>query len=186
LAFSIRNRRRKADIVTAYVREHGLRTVIVSGASGGHRAPNEMIVERALLEVSTVVCGFDIVARGRSQWPLVVADGCHLPYRDDAADLVLSNAVIEHVGQVAEQRRFAEEQVRVGRHCIITTPNRWFPIESHTSAMFRHWSGKWRESRQEFTRLMSLKEFKELLPARATVLGRPWSATFLAIIPPAP
>lgn len=185
LAFSIRNRRRKAAIVKAYIRENGLRTVIVSGASGRDREPNEMIVERALLEVCTVVCGFDIVARGTTQWPFVVADGCALPYRDKVVDLVVSNAVIEHVGQKEEQQRFVAEHVRVGRHCIITTPNRWFPVESHTSAVFRHWSPGWRTSRREFTRLLSLTEFKELVPLGATVKGRPWSATFLALIPPA-
>jgi hypothetical protein len=186
LAFSIRNRRKKAAIITDYIRERGLRTVIVSGASGRDREPNEMIVERALLDVASVVCGFDIVARGATQWPFVVADGCQLPYRDKAVDLVVSNAVIEHVGLEPEQRRFVLEHIRVGQHCIITTPNRWFPVESHTSALLRHWSGEWRNSRPEFTRLLSLKEFKRLLPPNATVVGRRWSATFLALIPPVP
>jgi Methyltransferase domain len=185
LIFSIRNRRRKASIITAYIREHDLQSVIVSGASGRDREPNEMIVERALLDVATVVCGFDIVARGASQWPFVVADGCQLPYRDKVVDLIVSNAVIEHVGQEGEQKRFVAEHVRVGQHCIITTPNRWFPVESHTSAILRHWAPKWRNSRPEFTRLLSLKEFTALLPPGTTVTGRPWSATFLALIPPA-
>lgn len=187
LAFSIRSRRRKAAVITAYIREHRLQTVIVSGAGGRGREPNEMIVEQALLDVAQVVCGFDIVARGVAQWPFVIADGCRLPYRDNAVDLIVSNAVIEHVGQAADQRRFVAEHVRVARHCIITTPNRYFPVESHTSAVLRHWSPGWRDSRREFTRLLSLAEFTALLPADATVLGRPWSATFLALIsPPAP
>jgi SAM-dependent methyltransferase len=185
VAFSIRNRRRKAAIVKAYIQQNDLKTVIVSGASARAREPNEMIVERALLDVATVVCGFDIVARAASQWPFVVADGCQLPYRDNAADLVVSNAVIEHVGKLDEQRRFMAEHVRVGRHCIIATPNRWFPVESHTSAVFRHWSRAWRDARPEFTRLLSRKEFKALLPEGTTIKGRPWSATFLALIPPA-
>jgi SAM-dependent methyltransferase len=185
LAFSIRNRRRKAAVITAYIRAQGLQTVILSGASTGNREPNEMIVERALLDVATVVCGFDIVARRATQWPFVVADGCQLPYRDKVVDLVVSNAVIEHVGQRVEQERFVAEHVRVGRHCVITTPNRWFPIESHTSAVFRHWSSGWRDSRPEFTRLLSLKEFRQLLPTCTMISGRPWSATFLAVIAPA-
>jgi SAM-dependent methyltransferase len=184
LAFSIRNRRRKAAVITAYIRANRLQTVILSGASTGNREANEMIVERALLDVANVVCGFDIVARRATQWPFVVADGCQLPYRDKVVDLVVSNAVIEHVGQRAEQERFVAEHVRVSRHCIITTPNRWFPVESHTSAIFRHWSAGWRASRKEFTRLLSLREFKQLLPPGAAISGRPWSATFLAVIPP--
>jgi 2-polyprenyl-3-methyl-5-hydroxy-6-metoxy-1,4-benzoquinol methylase len=131
------------------------------------------------------VCGFDLHARGTMPWPFIVADGCQLPYRDRAADLVVSNAVIEHVGQHEEQQRFVAEHLRVGRHCIITTPNRWFPVESHTNAVLRHWSPAWRAARPEFTRLLSKKEFKQLLPAGTKVTGRPWSATFLALIPPA-
>jgi hypothetical protein len=92
--------------------------------------------------------------------------------------------VIEHVGGEVEQRRFVAEHVRVGRDWVITTPNRWFPVESHTSAVLRHWSPRWRDSRPEFTRLLSLREFRDLLPADARVVGRPWSATFTAMSAP--
>jgi SAM-dependent methyltransferase len=184
LAFSIYNRRRKAEFIKSYLREHALNSAILSGASARGSEPNEMIVERALLDVASIVCAFDIVHRQPGSWPFVVADGCHLPFRDRAVDVMISNAVIEHVGGVLDQERFVAEHVRVGRHCIITTPNRWFPVESHTSAVLRHWSTGWRDSRPEFTRLLSRREFARLLPPHARLHGRPWSATFLAVVPP--
>jgi hypothetical protein len=39
--------------------------------------------------------------------------------------------VIEHVGSLESQRRFAREFVRTGRRFFLQTPNRWFPIEPH-------------------------------------------------------
>ena len=68
----------------------------------------------------------------------VGADGCMLPFRDYAFDIVFSNSVIEHVGSVENQRKFAAEIARVGRSFWVQTPNRGFPIESHLLLPFVH------------------------------------------------
>lgn len=69
----------------------------------------------------------------------VRADGSTLPFRDESFDLVVSFAVIEHVGSRADQDAFVSELCRVGRSCFIATPNRWYPIEFHTAFPFLHW-----------------------------------------------
>ena len=69
----------------------------------------------------------------------VQGDGCALPFGDQTFDVVYSNAVIEHVGDVERQRLFVAEALRVGRRVFLTTPNRWFPIEVHTRLPFVHW-----------------------------------------------
>jgi len=64
---------------------------------------------------------------------MVVADGRCLPFKTGSCDWVFSNAVIEHVGDWADQRRFADEIRRVAsRGYFVTTPNRYFPLEPHT------------------------------------------------------
>ena len=69
----------------------------------------------------------------------VQGDALELPFADGEFDVVFSNAVIEHVGGRAEQRRFVEEALRVARRAFVTTPNRWFPVEVHTRLPLVHW-----------------------------------------------
>jgi hypothetical protein len=69
----------------------------------------------------------------------VVADGTELPFEEDAFDIAFSNAVVEHVGGREEQRRFVEELCRVAPRVFLSTPNRWFPLETHTLVPLVHW-----------------------------------------------
>ena len=52
-------------------------------------------------------------------------------YADKEFDLVFSNSVIEHVGYEPEQKKMADEIMRVGRHYYVQTPNKFFPIDPH-------------------------------------------------------
>jgi SAM-dependent methyltransferase len=69
----------------------------------------------------------------------VTASGTDLPFEDDAFDVAFSNAVVEHVGSRDEQRRFVAELCRVAPRVFLSTPNRWFPLETHTLVPFVHW-----------------------------------------------
>ncbi|GGU07004.1 class I SAM-dependent methyltransferase [Nocardioides albus] len=61
------------------------------------------------------------------------ADACALPaeLRDLRADLVYSNAVLEHVGGAERRQRFAETVHSLADRHWIQTPYRYFPIEPH-------------------------------------------------------
>ena len=69
----------------------------------------------------------------------VTASGTELPFEDDAFDVAFSNAVIEHVRGRDEQRRFVAELCRVAPRVFLSTPNRWFPVETHTLVPLAHW-----------------------------------------------
>lgn len=180
LAFSVRSRRRKADAIVEFMAKQNVRNVVFVGCSAGIN-PNEMIVERAVAAQAEVLAACDLYPVASLPWPFLVADGRRLPFPDGHTDMVLANAVIEHVGGLADQLQFVNEQTRVARCWVITTPNRWFPVESHTSVLLLHWSRSWRAKHvRKFTRLLSLAEFRDLLPAGAIISGHPWSATFTA------
>ncbi|WP_256793621.1 methyltransferase domain-containing protein [Terrabacter sp. Ter38] len=186
LAFSVRSRTKKARTIRAFMQEVGVSDVIFVGCSPGSNV-NEMIVERSVAQQSRVLAAVDVLACPALEWPFVRADGRSLPFADRQTDFIVAQAVIEHVGGIEDQRRFVQEQSRVGRSWVITTPNRWFPMESHTATVLLHWLPQWRRRRSEFTRLLSLSEFKALLPKGTRVVGSPWSSTFLAfyVAPPA-
>jgi ubiquinone/menaquinone biosynthesis C-methylase UbiE len=61
----------------------------------------------------------------------VQVDGCSLPFPDKSFDLVFSNAVIEHILGPSRQEQFAKEVMRVGKSWFVTTPNYWYPFETH-------------------------------------------------------
>jgi glycosyltransferase involved in cell wall biosynthesis len=180
IRFGTANRRRKAAIITELMRRRGVRRVLLVGVGQGPFEPDAQIVEREICAAAETVFAVDLHPRAPGPWGYVRADALHLPFQDDSFDLVVSNAVIEHVGGEAEQRLFVAEHLRVARAWVITTPNRWFPIEAHTRAAFRHWSPAWRSNQPEFTRLLSRQEFEVLLPAGAALRGSWASATFLA------
>lgn len=52
-------------------------------------------------------------------------------FKDKDFDIVFSNSVIEHVGDFEEQKKMANEVIRVGKRYSIQTPSRYFPIEPH-------------------------------------------------------
>jgi hypothetical protein len=62
-----------------------------------------------------------------------------LPFADRSFAIATSNAVLEHVGSPANQRRFIAELMRVAQRVFITVPHRFFPVEHHTAIPFAHY-----------------------------------------------
>lgn len=78
--------------------------------------------------------------------------GGRFPFADGEFEWVYSNAVIEHVGDRAAQQAFLNEMLRVAKNVFFTTPNKWFPLESHTNVLLLHYFPatfyRWCEKRQ--------------------------------------
>jgi hypothetical protein len=183
VVYSQHSRRQKARRFCTIIRDDQVQSVLLVGAASDTQSWSN-IVERAVIDtgVRVVISGLgpDLDFPTES----VYCDGLSLPFWDQTFDLVISNAVIEHVGGASEQAAFIAEHQRVGRAIIITTPNRWFPIESHTRTIVRHWSPRWRARRHEFTRLLSRAEFADMLPSDVHMTGHRWSPTFTAYSKP--
>ena len=67
-----------------------------------------------------------------------IAPNQRLPFPDDSFAIATSNAVLEHVGSARHQSFFVTELTRVARKVFITVPNRYFPVEHHTSIPLLH------------------------------------------------
>jgi hypothetical protein len=121
-----------------------------------------------------------------------------LPFADRSFAIATSNAVLEHVGSTANQRRFVAELMRVAQRVFITVPHRYFPIEHHTAIPFAHYSDRtfalacralgkaeWADAANLI--LMSKRRLRALAPAGAVIahtglrLG-PWSSNLLLFI----
>jgi hypothetical protein len=178
--FSAINRKRKLKRVTAYIKTHKIKSVLLVGCIAEPNNPNfENLIENGLIKL-----GLEVTVSGleesSSTWPnWITANGLDLPFQNNSFDLVFSNAVIEHVGHEVQQRQFVKEHERVGKHWIFTTPNRLFPIESHSNTLFLHMSKNWEH--HLFSRLLSKKDIREICPDGVKVIGHLFAPTFIAI-----
>lgn len=71
-----------------------------------------------------------------------LVSGTSLPFPDAAFDVVLSNHVIEHVGDRSAQRAHLDELARVLRPDgvgYLAEPNRWMLFEPHYRLVFLSW-----------------------------------------------
>jgi SAM-dependent methyltransferase len=80
--------------------------------------------------------------RTNEGYEFVQVDGTDLPFEDGSFDVVLSNHVIEHVGEPSDQLHHLQEVRRVLRPqgvCYLAVPNRWGLIEPHFRLPFLSW-----------------------------------------------
>jgi 2-polyprenyl-3-methyl-5-hydroxy-6-metoxy-1,4-benzoquinol methylase len=137
----------------------------------------------------------------RSTFPeiayLQISNGLSLPFDDRCFDIVTSNAVLEHLGSVTNQKLFIEELLRVGSNVFITVPNRYFPVEHHTAIPLMHFfdvtfslacslTGKQEWANSENLIMISKRSLAMILPegvsARVHYTGLnlgPWSSNIL-------
>jgi len=106
-------------------------------------------------------------------------------FKDHSMDLVHSNSVIEHLHNFENQKKMAQEAIRVGKKYIIQTPNKYFFIEPHYLLPFfgylpksvkywiltktklsrlKKWDEKFAKQYIQEIRLISEKEMKILFP----------------------
>jgi 2-polyprenyl-3-methyl-5-hydroxy-6-metoxy-1,4-benzoquinol methylase len=120
--------------------------VLDVGVSGKHipEQPLNHLLEHYIRDPSSYTAlGLDDMSALQAAHPrmtFVQYDGITMPFADHEFDWIYCNAVIEHVGSESDQLRFLSEMLRVSKHVFFTTPNRYFPIEVHSTTAFLHWN----------------------------------------------
>lgn len=62
---------------------------------------------------------------------------------DFKSDLVVSSATIEHVGDFENQVKKVKNMISLSKkYIVLSTPNRFYPVEFHTKLLFVHWLPK--------------------------------------------
>lgn len=114
-----------------------------------------------------------------------VGDARNLEFPDGSYDIVFSNSVIEHVGNLDDQRAFANEARRVGAEIWIQTPAKLCPIEPHYMGLFIHWfPSSWQVSVARWTSLRGLsgsasrQELQEIAATTRFLSKREFSSMF--------
>lgn len=73
----------------------------------------------------------------------ILGDGRDTGLNENQFDISISNATLEHVGSFEQQKSFVKEMNRVSKKkSIIITPNRYYPLDTHTMLPFIHWLPK--------------------------------------------
>jgi len=68
-----------------------------------------------------------------------IEPGNAFPFDNHTFDLLVSNAVLEHVGSHSDQVYFLREAKRVAKVLYITVPHQFFPVEHHTGLPLLHY-----------------------------------------------
>ena len=100
-------------------------------------------------------------------------EGVELPFADGVFDFVISNHVLEHVGDAAQQQQHLCEIARVLRadgHAYLASPNRWQLIEPHYRLAFLSWLP--RSIRTPYLSLSGKGKFYDCEPLRMPELER--------------
>jgi hypothetical protein len=118
--------------------------ILDAGVSARARIPDENIFLSTFRYPGHCYVGLGVenLSELASQHPdktFFTYDGKIFPFEDNEFDWAFSNAVIEHVGDHSRQVLFLNEMLRVARNVFFTTPNKTFPVESHTNVFFLHW-----------------------------------------------
>jgi SAM-dependent methyltransferase len=160
-AYSQRARDRRAEVFRQQFIVDANTKVLDLGSEAGHHIRN--VLRQSNIESKNVyIADIDpaAVAEGNRLYgftPVVIDESGALPFPDKFFDVVHCSSVIEHVtvpksrvwtlhsGEEFRrlsneaQSNVAREIERVGKQYFVQTPNKWFPIESHSWLPFIGW-----------------------------------------------
>lgn len=202
--YSRRSREGKNEVFVESFPLTGNETILDVGGEVGKQGQTLLDAYPVKHKITVINIDIQHLERIKEIYPeinLVVGDACRLPFGDKQFDMVYSNAVIEHVGTLNDQRTMAGEVMRVGQGWFVTTPNRWYPFEFHLRMplinwlpeplmkrfarlwSFNHVRGRYQSGLTPKFRLLSVRQMRRLFPSSTVIAQRItfWPETIMAI-----
>lgn len=135
-------REKAAKIIWSLERERPLEGARVLDIGTGNGTIAAELASRVGAAGNVVSVDVDDVRLDRDGYTFELLAGTTLPFADTSFDIVVSNHVIEHVGDRAAQQRHLDEVVRVLRPrgvAYVAVPYRWRLVENHYRLPFLSW-----------------------------------------------
>ena len=143
---STNNRIKKFNFFMNYFNPSAESTILDVGADNHEYSKNTNMLEKLYPHRNKItVLGLWDYKEFNQKYPeikTITYDGNVFPFNDKQFDFVWSNAVLEHVGDFEKQIKFIKEIKRVSKRAMITTPNKYFPFETHTKYFLIHYLPK--------------------------------------------
>ncbi|MGB4416002.1 MAG: methyltransferase domain-containing protein [Paludibacter sp.] len=138
---STQNRKRKFKLAISYIQRDD--EIIDIGADPG-LGGNINYFEKWFQLPNKLTClgiyaDFTKFKQKFPNFELIEFNGINFPTFEKKFEFAFSNAVIEHVGDYLKQVQWLSEVAKISKTLFVTTPNRWFPFETHSKTFFFHW-----------------------------------------------
>lgn len=131
-SISARARRRRMAKIEALVNASGMQAQVLDVGGTPEFWASSDLPESTSVTILNLPSGDSEHPGQDERFQFVYGDGRDLSvYPSGHFDLVVSNSVIEHVGDRTARAEFASEVSRVARAYFVQTPSYWFPVEPH-------------------------------------------------------
>jgi hypothetical protein len=153
-----------ANIINSYIKKFKAKEVTDIGTTSDLNNASSNLVIKKLIGIKKFKSVSDQNIKARFfKYILKKSITKDLTYSDIkifSSDLILSSATIEHVGSYYNQTKMIKNIIKLTKKFfVITTPNRFYPLDFHTKIPFIHWLPK--KIHRTILKIINLNYFSE-------------------------